>query len=143
MAKINNFFEKDGLIVLDKPSGLSSFLAVNIVKRAVGAKKAGHMGTLDPLASGVLVIGINKATKLFDKFLKSDKEYYAEYEFGYETDTLDLEGEVIKKDESFKKLLLDKNNPYTKILLDNLSEIGSMKNLNGSEDTVALFSIIW
>lgn len=99
--KTSNYFEKDGLIVLDKPSGLSSFLAVNIVKRAVGAKKAGHMGTLDPLASGVLVIGINKATKLFDKFLKSNKEYYAEYEFGYETDTLDLEGKVIKKDENF------------------------------------------
>ena len=88
----------DGLIVIDKPSGLSSFLAVKIAARAVGAKKAGHMGTLDPLASGVLVVGVGKGTKMFDHFLKHEKEYYAEYEFGYETDTLDLEGEVLKTD---------------------------------------------
>ena len=88
----------DGLIVIDKPSGLSSFLAVKIAARAVGAKKAGHMGTLDPLASGVLVVGVGKGTKMFDHFLKHEKEYYAEYEFGYETDTLDLEGAVLKTD---------------------------------------------
>lgn len=90
---------EDGVVVLNKPAGISSFLAVKLVQRAVNAKKAGHMGTLDPLASGVLVIGINKGTKLFDKFLKSDKEYYAEYEFGYETDTLDCEGKIIKQNE--------------------------------------------
>ena len=88
----------DGLIVIDKPSGLSSFLAVNITKRSLKAVKAGHMGTLDPLASGVLVVGVGKGTKMFDHFLKHEKEYYAEYEFGYETDTLDLEGEVLKTD---------------------------------------------
>lgn len=91
---------KDGLLVIDKPSGLSSFLAVKIVGRSLGVKKAGHMGTLDPLASGVLVVGIGRGTKLFDKFLKHEKEYYAEYEFGYETDTLDLEGIVLKRDEN-------------------------------------------
>lgn len=90
---------EDGVVVLNKPAGISSFLAVKLVQRAVNAKKAGHMGTLDPLASGVLVIGINKGTKLFDKFLKSDKEYYAEYEFGYETDTLDCEGKIIKQND--------------------------------------------
>lgn len=91
--------EKNGVVILDKPEGLSSFLAVKIVKRSLGAKKAGHMGTLDPLASGVLVIGINKGTKLFDKFLKGDKKYYVEYAFGYQTDTLDCEGQVIKKND--------------------------------------------
>ena len=90
---------KDGLVVIDKPSGLSSFLAVNITKRSLKAKKAGHMGTLDPLASGVLVVGIGKGTKLFDHFLGHEKSYYAEYEFGYETDTLDLEGKVLKKND--------------------------------------------
>ena len=90
---------KDGLIVIDKPSGLSSFLVVNITKRSLGVKKAGHMGTLDPLASGVLVVGIGKGTKLFDHFLGHEKSYYAEYEFGYETDTLDLEGKVLKKND--------------------------------------------
>ena len=90
---------EDGLIVLNKPKGMSSFFAVKIVKRALNAGKAGHMGTLDPLATGVLVIGINKATKLFDKFLKGNKEYIAEYEFGYETDTLDCEGNITNKKE--------------------------------------------
>ena len=84
------------------PKGLSSFMAVRIVQKALGAKKAGHMGTLDPMASGLLVIGINKGTKLFDKFLKSDKEYLATYEFGYETTTLDAEGEIVKKDENIE-----------------------------------------
>lgn len=90
---------KDGLVVIDKPSGLSSFLAVNITKRSLKAVKAGHMGTLDPLASGVLVVGIGKGTKLFDHFLGHEKAYYAEYEFGYETDTLDLEGKVLKQND--------------------------------------------
>ncbi|MDD4815645.1 MAG: tRNA pseudouridine(55) synthase TruB [Clostridia bacterium] len=90
---------EDGLIVLNKPKGMSSFFAVKIVKRALKANKAGHMGTLDPLATGVLVIGINKATKLFDKFLKGNKEYIAEYEFGYETDTLDCEGNITNKNQ--------------------------------------------
>lgn len=90
---------KDGLVVIDKPSGLSSFLAVNITKRSLKAKKAGHMGTLDPLASGVLVVGVGKGTKLFDHFLGHEKSYYAEYEFGYETDTLDLEGKVLNQND--------------------------------------------
>lgn len=90
----------DGLIVLDKPSGLSSFMAVKLVQRAVGAKKAGHMGTLDPLASGVLVVGVGKGTKLFEKLLHGKKTYYAEYQFGVETDTLDFEGQIVSRDES-------------------------------------------
>lgn len=90
--------DKNGVMVLNKPEKMSSFLAVKLVQKAVNAKKAGHMGTLDPLATGVLVIGINRGTKLFDKFLKGNKEYIAEYTFGYETDTLDSEGEIIKQD---------------------------------------------
>ena len=91
--------EEDALLVLNKPVNMSSFLAVKLVKKILNAKKAGHMGTLDPLADGVLVIGLNKATKLFDKFLNSDKEYISIFKFGEETDTLDLGGEVIKKDD--------------------------------------------
>lgn len=91
--------DKNGLVVLDKPAGISSFLAVKLVKKALQCKKAGHMGTLDPLATGLLVIGINKGTKLFDYYLKHDKEYYAVYKFGQETDTLDCEGEIIKQND--------------------------------------------
>lgn len=87
--------DKSGIIVLNKPEGMSSFLAVKLVQRATSSKKAGHMGTLDPLAEGVLLIGVNKGTKLFDKFLNSTKIYRTKIKFGQETDTLDREGEVI------------------------------------------------
>ena len=69
------------------------------------------MGTLDPMATGLLVVGINKATKKFDEFLKCDKIYYATYEFGLETDTLDSEGSVVNQnnvvisEDDFKKVL--------------------------------------
>ena len=91
--------DKNGLVILDKPAGISSFLAVKIIKRALECKKAGHMGTLDPMATGLLVVGINKGTKLFDYYLKHDKEYYAVYKFGVETDTLDSEGEIINQND--------------------------------------------
>ncbi len=90
------FLQEDAVLVLNKPKKMSSFLAVKLVKKILGAKKAGHMGTLDPLADGVLVIGLNKATKLFDKFLNSNKEYISVFKFGIETDTLDLDGQVVK-----------------------------------------------
>ena len=91
-------FLDDALIVLNKPLKMSSFLAVKIVRGILGAKKAGHMGTLDPMADGVLVIGLNKGTKLFDKFLKSTKEYVSIFKLGVETDTLDADGEVLRTD---------------------------------------------
>ena len=90
----------DGIIVVNKPAGMSSFLVVKLVKRFVGAKKAGHMGTLDPMADGVLVVGINKGTKLFDKFLKSKKEYVTTFKFGAMTDTLDREGTIVEEDKA-------------------------------------------
>ena len=89
---------QDAVLVLNKPKNMSSFLAVKLVKKILGAGKAGHMGTLDPLADGVLVIGLNKATKLFEKFLNSDKEYISIFKFGVETNTLDLDGEIIRTD---------------------------------------------
>ncbi len=90
-------FDKNAIIVLNKPTGMSSSLAVQIVKRTIKPNKIGHMGTLDPLGSGVLVLGINKGTKLFDEFLNKVKTYRAVFSFGIETDTLDSEGVVINK----------------------------------------------
>ena len=92
-------FEKNGIVVLNKPTGMSSFYAVKKVQRLLGAKKAGHMGTLDPLGTGVLLIGINKGTKLFDEYLNKTKEYIATFEFGVQTDTLDSEGTIVKEDD--------------------------------------------
>lgn len=90
-------FEENAIINFNKPTGMSSFLAVKKVARALGVKKAGHMGTLDPYGSGVLLIGVNKGTKLFDEYLKKTKTYIAVFHFGHETDTLDSEGQIINE----------------------------------------------
>ena len=92
-------FEKNAIINLNKPTGMSSFFAVKKVARILGVKKAGHMGTLDPYGTGVLLIGVNKGTKLFEEYLNKTKTYIATFHFGYETDTLDSEGSVIKEND--------------------------------------------
>ena len=89
----------NGFINLFKPSGVSSAYILNGLKRILKGETVGHMGTLDPLACGVLPIAIGKSTRLFDYLLDKKKEYVAEVTFGYETDTLDLEGQVVKTSE--------------------------------------------
>lgn len=88
--------QKSGIILLNKPVKISSNSAVNKVKFLIGAKKSGHLGTLDPLASGVLPVTFGKATRLFDYFLTKQKTYKAMFVFGVETDTLDCEGKITK-----------------------------------------------
>jgi tRNA pseudouridine55 synthase len=92
----------NGWIILDKPHGLGSTQAVGAVKRALreggyAKAKIGHGGTLDPLATGVLPIALGEATKLAGRMLDSDKIYEFTIQFGTETDTLDLEGAVVKE----------------------------------------------
>ena len=82
----------NGLINLYKPSGMSSAQAVSRVKRILGQKTVGHMGTLDPMAEGVLIIGVGKSARLFDYISGRKKTYIAKFKFGYETDTLDALG---------------------------------------------------
>ena len=84
-----------GFLNINKPSGMTSAAVVNKIKRQFNIKKIGHMGTLDPMASGVLVIAVEKATKLFDELLEKTKQYVAVFSFGAETDTLDAEGQVV------------------------------------------------
>lgn len=84
-----------GVLVLDKPTSMSSAAAVDHVKRALGAARAGHGGTLDPIATGVLPVCLNAATKLAQYLLADDKEYEAEGVLGVETDTLDRGGRVL------------------------------------------------
>ena len=83
----------DGVVVVDKPAGLSSMNAVSAVRRRAG-RKAGHAGTLDPLATGVLVIGIGRATKSLDRFMKTRKGYRTEIDFSGFTATDDREGDL-------------------------------------------------
>jgi tRNA pseudouridine55 synthase len=95
MARKRKGNKIDGWVVLDKPVGLGSTQAVGRVRRLFGAQKAGHGGTLDPLASGVLPIALGEATKLAGRMLDASKEYEFTVTFGTQTDTLDGEGEVI------------------------------------------------
>ena len=84
-----------GIINLNKPKNWTSRDAVNKVRSIFHEKQIGHMGTLDPQGEGVLLIGLGKATRLFDAFLDKDKVYRAHFSFGYETDTLDGDGQTI------------------------------------------------
>ncbi|MFB6226584.1 MAG: tRNA pseudouridine(55) synthase TruB [Candidatus Paceibacteria bacterium] len=85
-----------GLLLVDKPSGPTSHDLVEFVADKEGIEKAGHIGTLDPLAEGLLGILINKATKVSQYLVGLDKKYIVELEFGKETDTLDISGEVVR-----------------------------------------------
>jgi tRNA pseudouridine55 synthase len=90
------------IINLNKPSGITSRQAVTKVQRILGAKKAGHAGTLDPMATGVLIICLNEATKVTRFLMDMDKQYMARIKLGERTDTYDAEGRVIEsKDISF------------------------------------------
>lgn len=90
----------DGIVVLNKPAGISSNTAANIVKKALGVKKAGHLGTLDVLGDGVLPVTLGKATRLFDFYLTKRKTYRAVFAFGFETKTLDAEGKIVETKKS-------------------------------------------
>lgn len=85
----------NGILVIDKPSGITSHDVVDIVRKKFNMKQVGHAGTLDPLATGVLVILVGEATKLFNKFSSFDKAYIATIKFGITTDTADIRGHII------------------------------------------------
>lgn len=89
-----------GILVLDKPEGVSSASAVEKVKRALGAQRAGHGGTLDPMATGVLAVCLGEATKVSSYLLADDKAYVAEGLLGVATDTLDRTGTVTERRET-------------------------------------------
>ena len=93
-----------GILIVDKEKGMTSRDVVNEVSKIFKTKKIGHTGTLDPLATGVLVITINKATKLNEIITATYKEYQVEAILGIKTDTLDITGNVLKKENTnFKK----------------------------------------
>jgi len=87
----------DGVLVVDKPAGLTSHQVVAEVSRRLGRAKTGHAGTLDPMATGVLVVLVGEATKIAQVLTADDKAYEGELELGVETDTLDAEGTVVRE----------------------------------------------
>ncbi|MDR1720877.1 MAG: tRNA pseudouridine(55) synthase TruB [Endomicrobium sp.] len=95
MAQI--YDDISGLLLLDKPSNITSFKVAHRIKRILNVKKAGHCGTLDPAATGLLLILVGKATKLQDRFMKKDKVYISSFLLGMITDSGDLDGNIVSR----------------------------------------------
>ncbi len=87
------------ILLVDKPVGITSFDVIRKLRRKLGIKKMGHAGTLDPLASGLMIIGIGKGTKKLSNYLLLPKTYQAEILLGKSTDTADISGKVIEEKE--------------------------------------------
>ncbi|HEU4947881.1 MAG TPA: tRNA pseudouridine(55) synthase TruB [Kribbella sp.] len=85
----------DGIVVVDKPAGLTSHTVVARIRKLAGTRKVGHAGTLDPMATGVLVVGLNRATRLLGHLQLADKSYDATIRLGATTSTDDAEGEIV------------------------------------------------
>ena len=94
------------VLYINKPKGVTSFDVVNDIRHIFGIKKVGHTGTLDPLAEGVMIVALGKATKIVELLTAEDKEYIAEVELGYKTDTYDNTGTILSKKEIPKNLHL-------------------------------------
>ena len=92
MARKYNDFS--GMLLVDKPSGITSFKIVSFIRHSLQVKKAGHCGTLDPLATGLLIVLVGKSTKQQEVFMKQDKVYKAALKLGITTDTGDTDGAV-------------------------------------------------
>ncbi|MGL4969460.1 MAG: tRNA pseudouridine(55) synthase TruB, partial [Fusobacteriaceae bacterium] len=89
----------DGIICVNKPQGITSFDVVRKLKRILKEKRIGHTGTLDPMATGVMVVCVGRATRLVQDIEGYEKEYLATFQLGYKTDTYDREGTVTERSE--------------------------------------------
>jgi tRNA pseudouridine55 synthase len=126
LAKKNKFSRDiHGLLVLDKSLGLSSNHALQRVKRLFNAKKVGHTGTLDPLATGALVLCFGRATKIADHVMGAKKSYYAVAKLGEQTDTGDREGQIIAT-EDVKQRHLDAIAEVVKTFVGDIEQVPPM-----------------
>ena len=128
----------DGILLIDKEENITSYTAIRMLKRILPkGQKIGHAGTLDPFATGLLIILLGKATKLMDTIHSLDKEYEVKAEFGYATDTQDCTGEKVKTSstpQQVSKEELEEN--IQKYLLGNISQLPpqySAKKINGQK----------
>lgn len=92
----------DGIICVNKPQGITSFDVVRKLKRILKEKRIGHTGTLDPMATGVMVVCVGRATRLVQDIEGYEKEYLATFQLGYKTDTYDREGTITERSEMEK-----------------------------------------
>jgi len=97
MIQVKDNSALNGIMVINKPSGITSHDVVDCLRRRLNVRRVGHSGTLDPLATGVLVMLVGRATKLFNQFVAYDKGYRAKILLGKKTDTADIQGEVLEE----------------------------------------------
>ncbi len=122
-----------GLIIVNKKQNISSFNVVQIIKKSLRVKKAGHFGTLDPMAEGILLIGLGNATKFFNFYLKKKKTYSGKIRFGYATTTYDKEGEQVGEEKEIDLFQTDINTVLKEFVgeLDQLPPLFSAKKIQG------------
>ena len=125
----------DGFIIVNKPKDLTSHAVCNKIRSILHTKKVGHSGTLDPLATGVLVIGVGKGTKLLNYLEDHQKTYVAEALFGLKTDSYDILGNVIKEDHYFNinNELIDNSLLKLKEMTTQIPPIYSAIKVNGKK----------
>lgn len=123
----------NGLLVLDKPSGLTSHDVVAIVRRATGERSIGHLGTLDPMATGVLPLLLGKYTRLAQFFGQAEKSYEGQIRFGFATDTFDAEGTPVGEAQPLTKSLEELRALAVAFrgAIDQVPPVYSAKKING------------
>jgi tRNA pseudouridine55 synthase len=123
----------NGLIVLDKPSGMTSHDVVSIVRRATGERSVGHLGTLDPMATGVLPLLLGKYTRLAQYFGQADKHYTGAIRFGCATDSFDADGEASSEARPLTKTLEELRALAVRFHgeIDQVPPVFSAKKING------------
>ena len=124
----------NGVLLINKEKGITSSDVVVRLKHILNTKKVGHTGTLDPLAQGLMLVTVGKATKISSLLTEKYKEYIATFELGYQTDTYDTEGKVINKSDKLvdKDKIIEVINSYKKTYLQEVPIYSSVK-VNGKK----------
>ena len=124
----------NGILIINKDLGYTSRDVVNVVSKSLGTKKVGHTGTLDPMASGVLVLCVGKALKVCELLTANEKEYIAGVTLGIETDTLDMDGNIINEEDVNidKEKIIDVINSFVGIYNQEVPKYSAVK-VNGKK----------
>ena len=125
----------DGILLVDKEKGITSRDVVNKLSKELNIKKIGHAGTLDPIATGLMVIGIGKGTKILNLLTLNDKEYIATVKMGIQTDTFDITGNIIKEKKEFnlsKEKLINTLKSFCKTYFQEVPKYSAVK-INGKK----------
>ena len=122
---MQEFSPLDGAILIDKPAGPTSHDVVDAIRRQFGIKKVGHCGTLDPNATGLLIIVLGRGTKLSEKLMSDDKVYEGAIKFGVATDSYDADGEILET-KTVPPLTLDQLNEAATAFVGDLMQTPPM-----------------